>query len=181
MPDASGGTADLPDDQDGRSASEARPRPAILTVDDDPNVSRAVAQDLRRKYGEQHRIVRADSDAAALDAPRQMKLRRPVALIMTDYRMPQMDSIEFLEQAMNIYPGARRALPTPYADTGAAIEAIDMVDLDYYLMKPWDPPEEKLYPVVDDLLQLWLASDHGPVPETPEPAASWLRTSSPLT
>jgi CheY-like chemotaxis protein len=102
--------------------------------------------------------------------PRQMKLRRPVALIMADYRMPQIDSIEFLEQAMNIYPGARRALLTPYADTGAAIEAINMVDLDYYLMKPWDPPEEKLYPVVDDLLQLWLASDHGPVPETSEPA-----------
>src|SRR5580704_13947939 len=100
-------------------------RTAILTVDDDPGVSRAVARDLRRRYGERHRIVRAESGAAALDALRQMKLRgEQVAVILADYRMPQMNGIEFLEQAMDIYPGARRALLTAYADTGAAIDAI---------------------------------------------------------
>src|SRR3984885_8741190 len=142
-------------------------RTAILTVDDDPGVSRAVARDLRRRYGERHRIVRAESGATALDALREMKLRGDlVAVILADYRMPQMNGIEFLEQAMDIYPGARRALLTAYADTGAAIDAINVVDLDYYLMKPWDPPEEKLYPVVEDLLQSWLASDHRPGPGT---------------
>ena len=125
-----------------------------MTVDDDPDVSRAVARDLRRRYGEQHRIVRAESGEAALDALRQMKLRGDlVAMILADYRMPQLNGIEFLERAMDIYPGARRALLTAYADTGAAIDAINVVDLDYYLLKPWDPPEEKLYPVVDSLLE----------------------------
>src|SRR5258708_6512458 len=141
-------------------------RPAILTVDDDPGVSRAVARDLRRKYGERHRIVRAESGAMALDALRQMKLRgEQVAVLLADYRMPEMNGIEFLEQAMDIYPGARRALLTAYADTGAAIDAINVVDLDYYLLKPWDPPEEKLYPVVDTLIEAWRASEHPPVPE----------------
>ncbi len=135
-----------------------RARPAIVTVDDDPGVSRAVARDLRRRYGEQHRIVRAESGAAALDALRQMKLRgEQVAVILADYRMPEMNGIEFLERAMDIYPGARRALLTAYADTGAAIDAINVVDLDHYLLKPWDPPEEKLYPVVDSLLETWKA------------------------
>jgi thioredoxin reductase (NADPH) len=148
-------------------AQEARPRAAIMTVDDDPDVSRAVARDLRRRYGEQHRIVRAESGEAALDALRQMKLRGDlVAVIMADYRMPELNGIEFLERAMDIYPGARRALLTAYADTGAAIDAINVVDLDYYLLKPWDPPEEKLYPIVDSLLETWLSSDHRPVPET---------------
>ena len=142
-------------------------RSAIVTVDDDPDVSRAVARDLRRRYGEQHRIVRAESGEAALDALRQMKLRGDlVAIILADYRMPELNGIEFLERAMDIYPGARRALLTAYADTGAAIDAINVVDLDYYLLKPWDPPEEKLYPVVDSLLETWLSSDHRPVPET---------------
>ncbi len=141
-------------------------RTAILTVDDDPGVSRAVARDLRRRYGERNRIVRAESGAAALDALRQMKLRGDaVAVLLADYRMPEMNGIEFLEQAMDIYPGARRVLLTAYADTGAAIDAINVVDLDHYLLKPWDPPEEKLYPVVDALLDAWLASDHRPVPE----------------
>ena len=143
------------------------PRTAIMTVDDDPVVSRAVARDLRRRYGEQHRIVRAESGEAALDALRQMKLRGElVAVILADYRMPQMNGIEFLERAMDIYPGARRVLLTAYADTGAAIDAINVIDLDHYLLKPWDPPEEKLYPVVDTLLETWLSSDHRPVPET---------------
>jgi thioredoxin reductase (NADPH) len=155
------------------------PRPAIVTVDDDPDVSRAVARDLRRQYGERHRIVRAESAAAALDALRQMKLRGDlVAVILADYRMPQLNGIEFLEKAIDIYPGARRALLTAYADTGAAIDAINVVDLDYYLLKPWDPPEEKLYPVIDALLESWMSSDHRPVPETKLIGHRWSARSS---
>ncbi len=154
-------------------------RTAILTVDDDPGVSRAVARDLRRRYGERHRIVRAESGAAALDALRQMKLRGElVAVILADYRMPEMNGIEFLEQAMDIYPAARRVLLTAYADTGAAIDAINVVDLDHYLLKPWDPPEEKLYPVVDALLEAWLATDHRPVTETKLVGHRWSARSS---
>ncbi len=150
-----------------------------MTVDDDPEVSRAVARDLRRQYGEQHRIVRAESGEAALDALRQMKLRGDlVAVILADYRMPQLNGIEFLEQAMDIYPGARRALLTAYADTGAAIDAINVIDLDYYLLKPWDPPEEKLYPVVDSLLEAWQSEDHRPVPETKVVGHRWSARSS---
>src|SRR5260370_26213498 len=149
------------------AAAEGAARPAIVTVDDDPGVSRAVARDLRRQYGERHRIVRAESGDTALEALRQMKLRgEQVAVILADYRMPQMNGIEFLEQAMDIFPGARRALLTAYADTGAAIDAINVVDLDYYLLKPWDPPEEQLYPVVDALLETWKRSDYRPVPAT---------------
>src|SRR5216683_3152141 len=154
-------------------------RTAIMTVDDDPGVSRAVARDLRRRYGEQHRIVRAESGEAALDALRQMKLRGDlVAVILADYRMPQMNGIEFLERAMDVYPGARRVLLTAYADTGAAIDAINVVDLDHYLLKPWDPPEEKLYPVVDGLLDAWRDSDHRPVPETKVVGHRWSARSS---
>src|SRR5499425_1727847 len=154
-------------------------RTAIVTVDDDPGVSRAVARDLRRRYGEQHRIVRAESGASALEALRQMKLRGDsVAVILADYRMPQMNGIEFLERAMDVYPGARRVLLTAYADTGAAIDAINVVDLDHYLLKPWDPPEEKLYPVVDALLEAWSESDHRPVPETKVVGHRWSARSS---
>jgi thioredoxin reductase (NADPH) len=154
-------------------------RTAIVTVDDDPGVSRAVARDLRRRYGEEHRIVRAESGEAALDALRQMKLRGDlVAVILADYRMPQMNGIEFLERAMDVYPGARRVLLTAYADTGAAIDAINVVDLDHYLLKPWDPPEEKLYPVVDGLLDAWRDSDHRPVPETKVVGHRWSARSS---
>jgi thioredoxin reductase (NADPH) len=154
-------------------------RAAILTVDDDPSVSRAVARDLRRQYGERHRVVRAESGDVALDALRQMKLRgEQVAVMLADYRMPGMNGIEFLERALDIYPGARRALLTAYADTGAAIDAINVVDLDYYLLKPWDPPDEKLYPVVDALLDSWVASDHRPVPETKLVGHRWSARSS---
>ena len=142
-------------------------RTVIVTVDDDPGVSRAVARDLRRRYGEEYRIVRAESPEAALDALGEIKLRGDlVAVILADYRMPGMNGIEFLERAMDIWPGARRVLLTAYADTDAAIDAINVVDLDHYLLKPWDPPEEKLYPVVDALLEAWRQADYRPVPET---------------
>src|SRR6476659_6629285 len=148
-------------------ATTAPPRAALLTVDDDPGVSRAVARDLRRHYGETHRIVRAESGEQALDALREMKLRgEQVAVLLADFRMPRMSGIEFLEHAMDLYPAAKRVLLTAYADTDAAIDAINVVDLDYYLLKPWDPPEEKLYPVVDSLLEVWNSADHRPVPET---------------
>ena len=161
------------------TAQDETLRTAILTVDDDPGVSRAVARDLRRRYGDRYRIVRAESASAALDALRQMKLRGDlVAVILADYRMPEMNGIEFLEQAMDIYPGARRVLLTAYADTGAAIDAINVVDLDHYLLKPWDPPEEKLYPVVDALMDAWLASDHRSVPETKVVGHRWSARSS---
>ena len=141
-------------------------RPALLTVDDDPSVSRAVARDLRRKYGEGYRIVRAESGPQALEALKEIKLRgEQVAVLLADYRMPQMSGIEFLEQAMDLFPLARRVLLTAYADTDAAIQAINVVDLDHYLLKPWDPPEEKLYPVVDSLLAAWSATDRQPARE----------------
>jgi thioredoxin reductase (NADPH) len=156
-------------------------RPVIVTVDDDPGVSRAVARDLRRRYGERHRIVRAESGADALDALRQMKLRGDlVAVILADYRMPGMNGIEFLEQAMDVYPYARRVLLTAYADTNAAIDAINVVDLDYYLLKPWDPPEEKLYPAVDDLLKAWRRDDRKPVREIKVIGHRWSAPSSRL-
>src|SRR5262249_9594208 len=161
------------------TAPDERARSAIVTVDDDPGVSRAVARDLRRRYGERHRIVRAESGDAALDALRQMKLRgEQVAVILADYRMPEMKCIEFLERARDVYRGARRALLTAYADTGAAIDAINIVDLDHYLLKPWDPPEEKLYPVVDSLLETWKRSDYRPVPEAKIVGHRWSARSS---
>ena len=133
--------------------------PAILTVDDDASVSRAIARDLRRRYVEDYRIIRAASATEALEALKEIKLRGGrVAVILADYRMPQMNGIEFLEQAMDLFPNARRALLTAYADTDAAIQAINVVDVDHYLLKPWDPPEEKLYPVIDALLDAWQAT-----------------------
>src|SRR5689334_14351132 len=140
--------------------------PAILTVDDDPSVSRAIARDLRRRYGDQYRVVRASSAAEALEALREIKLRGGrVAVMLADYRMPRMSGIEFLEEAMALFPNARRALLTAYADTDAAIQAINVVDVDHYLLKPWDPPEEKLYPVVDALVETWRAVGDRPVEE----------------
>lgn len=154
-------------------------RTVILTVDDDPGVSRAIARDLRRRYGGDYRIVRAESGESAVEALRELKLRGDlVAVILADYRMPQMNGIEFLEEAIGVYPGARRVLLTAYADTDAAIDAINVVDLDHYLLKPWDPPEEKLYPVVDDLLTAWRSSDFLPVPATKVVGHRWSAPSS---
>jgi len=147
---------------------DAQPRkPVILTVDDDPAVSRAVARDLRRRYAEDHRIVRADSGQDALETLNELKLRgETVATLIADFRMPQMTGIEFLEEAMDLYPAARRVLLTAYADSHAAIDAINVVDLDHYLLKPWDPPEEKLYPVIDAQLDAWSRTPEHPIPHT---------------
>jgi thioredoxin reductase (NADPH) len=134
---------------------------------------------LRRRYGEKYRIIRAESGESALEALRELKLRGdPVAVILADYRMPAMSGIEFLEKAMDLYPVARRVLLTAYADTDAAIEAINVIDLDYYLLKPWDPPEEKLYPVVDALLDAWASSERHPVEETKVIGHRWAARSS---
>src|SRR5580692_9010932 len=133
-------------------------RPILLAVDDDVSVLEAVVQDLRRKYGETYRIMRAASGPAALDTLAQLKTRQePVALILSDQRMPGMTGVELLERTRTIYPDARRVLLTAYADTEAAIRAINTARIHYYLNKPWDPPEEKLYPVLNDLLEDWQA------------------------
>ena len=169
----------MPDPGAAPPRTPAARQPAILTVDDDAAVSRAVARDLRRRYGDSYRIVRAESGQQALEALREMKLRGDmVAVLVADYRMPEMSGIEFLEQAIDLYPAARRVLLTAYADTGAAIDAINLVDFDYYLLKPWDPPEEKLYPVMDGQLESWLAQDYKPVPETKVVGHRWSARSS---
>jgi thioredoxin reductase (NADPH) len=138
-------------------------RPILLAVDDDVSVLEAVVQDLRRQYGATYRVMRAASGPAALDTLAQLKTRdEPVALIISDQRMPGMSGVEMLESARLIYPDARRILLTAYADTEAAIRAINSARIHYYLNKPWDPPEEKLYPVVTDLLDDWQASFRPP-------------------
>jgi thioredoxin reductase (NADPH) len=132
------------------------PKPILLAIDDDTSVLEAVVQDLRRHYGQEYRIVRAASGAAALDICRQLHERKDtVALFLSDQRMPGMTGVDFLQQALTIYPDAKRVLLTAYADTEAAIRAINSAKIHYYLNKPWDPPEEKLYPVLDDLLETW--------------------------
>jgi len=134
-------------------------QPAILIVDDEPSVLAAVARDLRARYGEHYRILRAESGAEALDAVRRLRLRNaPLALLIVDQRMPGMTGIEFLTEAIQIYPDVKRVLLTAYADTEAAIRAINDVQIDHYLLKPWDPPDERLYPVVDEVLDDWMAN-----------------------
>jgi thioredoxin reductase (NADPH) len=138
-------------------------RPILLAVDDDVSVLEAVVQDLRRQYGSEFRVMRAASGQAALDTLTQVKARQePVALLISDQRMPGMTGVEFLERARDLYPEARRVLLTAYADTEAAIRAINTARIHYYLNKPWDPPEEKLYPVLTDLLEDWEAGYQPP-------------------
>ena len=138
-------------------------RPILLAVDDDQSVLEAVVQDLRREYGATYRVMRAASGQAALDTLAQLKARQePVALLLSDQRMPGMSGVEFLERAREPYPEARRVLLTAYADTDAAIRAINSARINYYLNKPWDPPEEKLYPVLTDLLEDWKAGYQPP-------------------
>jgi thioredoxin reductase (NADPH) len=133
-------------------------RPAILAVDDEPAVLAAVARDLRRHFGERYRILRAGSGSEALELLGELRTRGDaVAMLVADQRMPGMDGTDYLVAARTVFPDAKRVLLTAYADTEAAIAAINQVSLDYYLLKPWDPPEEQLYPVVEDLLTTWEA------------------------
>src|SRR5438309_9720363 len=135
------------------------PKPVLLTVDDDPEVLRAVERDLRKRYADRYRVVRADSGITALQSVQTLKRRNEaVALLLADQRMPEMSGVEFLNKALKVYPEARRVLLTAYADTDAAIQAINEARIHHYLLKPWDPPEEQLYPVLDDLLEDWQAS-----------------------
>ena len=134
-------------------------KPIVMTVDDEPQVLNAIARDLQAHYQNDYRIVKASSGTEALEAVQEFKRRStPVALFLVDQRMPNMTGVEFLAEAIKLYPESKRVLLTAYADTDAAIASINAIDLDYYLMKPWDPPEERLFPVLDDLLSDWLAS-----------------------
>jgi thioredoxin reductase (NADPH) len=141
------------------AAAERQRRPAIVAVDDEPAVLAAVARDLRRGFGESYRILRAGSGDEALDLLKELRRRGDqIALLVADQKMPGLSGTEYLVEARSIVPDAKRVLLTAYADTEAAISAINEVSLDYYLLKPWDPPEEQLYPVVEDLLTTWQAS-----------------------
>jgi thioredoxin reductase (NADPH) len=136
-------------------------KPIILAVDDDAEVLHAMERDLRRKYGEQYRVMGADSGQSANEIVRQLKSRADVvALFLVDQRMPGMTGVQFLTQAIKDFPQAKRVLLAAYADTEAAISAINEVQIDHYLIKPWEPPEERLYPVLDDLLEEWFAGYH---------------------
>jgi thioredoxin reductase (NADPH) len=140
-----------------------QPRPAILAVDDQPAVLSAVVRDLRRRFGRNYRVLGAESGGGGLEIVRDMALRsEPLALIVADQRMPNLTGVEFLKEALQLYPEARRVLLTAYADTDAAIQAINDIRLDHYILKPWDPPEEKLFPVVEDLLDDWNAQHDPP-------------------
>jgi thioredoxin reductase (NADPH) len=134
-------------------------RPVLLIVDDDQNVLKAIERDLRPQYGSRFRILKTDSGQKALELVKQLKLRNEaLALLLVDQRMPHMSGLVFVEQAMNIFPDAKRVLLTAYADTEAAIRSINKAKIDYYMMKPWDPPQEYLYPILDELLDDWWAS-----------------------
>src|ERR1700685_3965335 len=136
-------------------------KPILLSVDDDSDVLRAIERDLRSQYGAEYRVIGSDSPEGALDLLKQLKVRNDsVALLLADQRMPRMDGVEFLQQAMEIFPAAKRALLTAYADTNAAISAINHASINYFFLKPWDPPSEHLYPQLDDLLDDWQASHH---------------------
>jgi thioredoxin reductase (NADPH) len=134
-------------------------KPVLMTVDDDAEVLRAVERDLRKRYAEKYRVMRADSGASALQALNSLKKRNEaVGLLLADQRMPEMNGVEFISKAIDLYPEARRVLLTAYADTDAAIQAINQARIHHYLLKPWDPPELQLYPVLDDLLEDWQAT-----------------------
>jgi thioredoxin reductase (NADPH) len=138
-------------------------KPIILTTDDEIEVGNAIERDLKSKYGKDYRIIKTTSGKEALDTIRQLKQRNDqIALFLTDQRMPEMEGTDFLEEAMKLYPEARKVLLTAYADTDAAIAAINKLALDYYLMKPWDPPEERLYPIITDLLEDWQSINRPP-------------------
>jgi len=131
----------------------------LLSVDDDSGVLRAIERDLRSQYGAAYRVIGSDSPERALDILKQLKVRNDsVALLLADQRMPRMNGVEFLQEGMRIFPDAKRALLTAYADTSAAISAINEADINYFFMKPWDPPADHLYPQLDDLLEDWRAS-----------------------
>jgi thioredoxin reductase (NADPH) len=139
------------------------PKPILLSVDDDADVLRAIERDLRSKYGADYRVIGSGSPEGALDLLKQLKLRSDsVALLLVDQRMPRLDGVHFLKEATDIYPEAKRALLTAYADTTAAIGAINEASIHYFFMKPWDPPTEHLYPQIDDLLDDWKAYHHPP-------------------
>src|SRR6476661_8814233 len=134
-------------------------KPILLSVDDDLDVLRAVERDLRSHYGANYRVLASDSPTGALSLLKQLKVRNEsVALLLADQRMPQMEGVAFLREAMQIFPDAKRALLTAYADTNAAISAINEANIHYFFLKPWDPPGEHLYPQLDDLLDDWGAS-----------------------
>lgn len=134
-------------------------KPIVMTIDDEPHVLNAIARDLQDHYQNDYRIVKASSGEEALEAVQEFKKRNDsIALLLADQRMPGMSGVEFLKEAIKLYPQTKKVLLTAYADTDAAIASINAIDLDYYLMKPWDPPEERLYPVLDDLLSDWLAN-----------------------
>jgi thioredoxin reductase (NADPH) len=134
-------------------------KPILLSVDDDSDVLRAIERDLRSQYGAEYRVIGSDSPEGALKLLKQLKVRNDnVALLLADQRMPHMDGVEFLQEGMQIFPGAKRALLTAYADTNAAISAINQANINYFFLKPWDPPAEHLYPQLDDLLDDWRAS-----------------------
>src|SRR5271156_3088979 len=138
-------------------------KPVILTVDDDPEVLRAVERDLKKRYEDRYRVLRADSGPAALDLLRRLQQRNDaVALLLADHRMPQMNGVEMLLEAIKIYPTATRTLLTAYADPEPAIKAITDVRRANYRLKPWDPPEQQLFPVLDDLLEDWQAGYRPP-------------------
>jgi thioredoxin reductase (NADPH) len=138
-------------------------RPVVLTIDDDVDVLKSIERDLRRHYSDRYRVLSANSGPAALSLlDKLMQREDPVALFVVDHRMPQMDGVEFLSRAIKLFPDSKRVLLTAYADTDAAIRAINDVKLNHYLLKPWDPPDEHLFPVLDDLLEEWQASYRPP-------------------
>ena len=134
-------------------------KPIIMAIDDEPHVLNAVARDLQAQYQKDYRILKASSGNEAMDAVKELKRRNDaIALFLVDQRMPGMSGIEFLAETVKLYPETKKVLLTAYADTDVAITSINSINLDYYLMKPWDPPEENLYPVLDDLLTDWMST-----------------------